>query len=347
MLESTHISGIRRMLSFESALSTLRKHRITDPTLGNDNTRNQDEHAVDPSRRSKRQRHGLYITGDASANFREEKNMTAVRKNVMDAFQNLEASIACRVCGQATGHMPRDCPDREIGQPWHHDNRAGGDRSQGHISGAPAILLDDYMIEYDYAGGADNAAGGERTLKPWERGFIGGPGLNLEKEILLLKAVQQRALKDRRASTQAHPNNPGFGGDTALGKSVFEPFEHSTDDNAVTGADFSFFDGPGNPSWSRARTPTMETSRPQRATQDELNPSSYARNGNHITPLPPPSSGLPTSPLHGIAVPRRQVVQDDKLFNESPFMRQIKYTISSDHSIDDASRRRARFIALG
>lgn len=80
--------------------------------------------------------------------------------------------------------MARDCPDRKVGQPWRNgnDNRFG-DRNQGRIGGAPENELDAFMaemggggqprgaIEYNNNGG-DN--GGERNVKPWERGPSGG-----------------------------------------------------------------------------------------------------------------------------------------------------------------------------
>ncbi|EAT80773.2 hypothetical protein SNOG_11729 [Parastagonospora nodorum SN15] len=94
--------------------------------------------------------------------------------------QNFTASIICRVCGQA-GHMARDCPDRKVGS------------TVGAMTGRPGFVLevllenelDAFMaemgggqpraaIEYSNGGGADNSAGAERTLKPWERGPTGG-----------------------------------------------------------------------------------------------------------------------------------------------------------------------------
>ncbi|KZM20011.1 Branchpoint-bridging protein [Ascochyta rabiei] len=102
--------------------------------------------------------------------------------------QNFTASIICRVCGQA-GHMARDCPDRKVGQPWRNDNRFGGDRPQARIGDAPENELDAFLsemggggggqprgaIEYNGGGaGGDSYGGGERNLKPWERGPTGG-----------------------------------------------------------------------------------------------------------------------------------------------------------------------------
>ncbi|USP78440.1 Branchpoint-bridging protein [Curvularia clavata] len=99
--------------------------------------------------------------------------------------QNFTASIICRTCGQA-GHMARDCPDRKVGQPWRNDSRYG-DRNQGQIGGAPANELDAFMAEIGGGGGQPRGAleynngaaggdshGGERPLKPWERGPTGG-----------------------------------------------------------------------------------------------------------------------------------------------------------------------------
>ncbi|CAN9163465.1 unnamed protein product [Alternaria alternata] len=102
--------------------------------------------------------------------------------------QNFTASIICRVCGQA-GHMARDCPDRKVGQPWRNDNRFGDRGQPARIGGAPENELDAFMAEMGGAGGqpraaieyngngaagGDNYGGGERTLKPWERGPTGG-----------------------------------------------------------------------------------------------------------------------------------------------------------------------------
>jgi len=105
--------------------------------------------------------------------------------------QNFTASIICRVCGQA-GHMARDCTDRKVGQPWRNDGRPEG-RQAPRIGGAPENELDAFMaemgggsapargaIEYNGNGGAggpaggDNYGGGERAVKPWERGAAGG-----------------------------------------------------------------------------------------------------------------------------------------------------------------------------
>lgn len=96
--------------------------------------------------------------------------------------QNFTASIICRVCGQA-GHMARDCPERKVGQPWRNDGR--DNRNQGRIGNAPENELDAFMaemggaqprgaIEYGNGGGAGDAPGAERSLKPWERGSTGG-----------------------------------------------------------------------------------------------------------------------------------------------------------------------------
>lgn len=82
--------------------------------------------------------------------------------------------------------MARDCPDRKVGQPWRNDGRPdfNGGRAQGRIDGAPENEVDAFMAEIaggqprgaiEYGnGGGDPAAGGERTLKPWERGPTGG-----------------------------------------------------------------------------------------------------------------------------------------------------------------------------
>ncbi|KAH7555297.1 hypothetical protein J3E72DRAFT_6753 [Bipolaris maydis] len=103
--------------------------------------------------------------------------------------QNFTASIICRVCGQA-GHMARDCPERKVGQPWRNDNRFGDRGQPARIGGAPENELDAFMAEMGGAGGQPRGAieynnnnngasggdnyGGERPLKPWERGPTGG-----------------------------------------------------------------------------------------------------------------------------------------------------------------------------
>ncbi|OJD11289.1 branchpoint-bridging protein [Emergomyces pasteurianus Ep9510] len=105
--------------------------------------------------------------------------------------RNFTASIICRVCGNA-GHMAKDCPDRQRGTDWRNHGppvqsgrRGAGDavdremeQLMQELGGAPPS--DDKPQRRIEAGPGsyeqnDNNGGGERPLKPWERGPTGGP----------------------------------------------------------------------------------------------------------------------------------------------------------------------------
>ncbi|PGH18142.1 branchpoint-bridging protein [Helicocarpus griseus UAMH5409] len=102
--------------------------------------------------------------------------------------RNFTASIICRVCGNA-GHMAKDCPDRQRGTDWRNNGPVQGRRGAGdavdremeqlmqELGGAPSDDKPQRRIEAGPGGYEQNDSygGGERPLKPWERGPTGGP----------------------------------------------------------------------------------------------------------------------------------------------------------------------------
>lgn len=61
--------------------------------------------------------------------------------------RNFTASIICRVCGNS-GHMARDCPDRQRGANWRNDGPApgrpaigGGDAVDREYEVSPTFIL--------------------------------------------------------------------------------------------------------------------------------------------------------------------------------------------------------------
>lgn len=66
--------------------------------------------------------------------------------------RNFTASIICRVCGNS-GHMARDCPDRQRGANWRND---------GPVPGRPAIGGGD-AVDREYEASLPNASVGIKT----------------------------------------------------------------------------------------------------------------------------------------------------------------------------------------
>ncbi|KAK2781189.1 hypothetical protein FQN52_001770 [Onygenales sp. PD_12] len=103
--------------------------------------------------------------------------------------RNFTASIICRVCGNA-GHMAKDCPDRQRGTDWRNHQPGGPGRHGGaadavdremeqlmqELGGAPPTEGQPRRIEAGPGSYDQNEShGGERELKPWQRGPTGGP----------------------------------------------------------------------------------------------------------------------------------------------------------------------------
>ncbi|KAI9881128.1 MAG: hypothetical protein M1830_008286 [Pleopsidium flavum] len=112
--------------------------------------------------------------------------------------RNFTANIICRVCGNA-GHMARDCPDRQRGANWRNDAPGGlpGRGPPGRAIGAGDAVDREYeQLMQELSGGApigngeapqrieagpggyengngDAYGGGDRDLKPWQRGPTG------------------------------------------------------------------------------------------------------------------------------------------------------------------------------
>ncbi|KAH3990973.1 hypothetical protein HBI56_238940 [Parastagonospora nodorum] len=228
--------------------------------------------------------------------------------------QNFTASIICRVCGQA-GHMARDCPDRKVGQPWRNDGRPGGDRNQGRIGGAPENELDAFMaemgggqpraaIEYSNGGGADNAAGAERTLKPWERGPTGGaaPWARNDREggdHNSAAAPPPWAGGGGGGGGRSYDQNNGYGGGNAAPWASAAPAAPAAAgygyggygyDQAAPGAY-------GAPGYGAPAAPT--------GPPPGLGPlfQNYGASGTPPPPPPPPSGSVPPPPPPGDAPP--------------------------------------------
>ncbi|KAJ9637214.1 hypothetical protein H2199_007500 [Coniosporium tulheliwenetii] len=144
--------------------------------------------------------------------------------------RNFTANIICRVCGNA-GHMARDCPDRQRGASWRNDDRGGfgGRPAPGRVGPGDAVDREYESLMQELSGGAPIAAGatqqrieagpggydqngadgygggGDRGMKPWERGPTGAAA-----------PWQQRDRDDRGGSGAAPPPwaGGGHGGDS-------------------------------------------------------------------------------------------------------------------------------------
>ncbi|KAI9769901.1 MAG: hypothetical protein M1835_006623 [Candelina submexicana] len=135
--------------------------------------------------------------------------------------RNFTANIICRVCGNA-GHMARDCPDRQRGANWRNDDGPPARGAPGRAIGQGDAVDREYeqlmqelsgggpvgdsaapqRIEagpdgYDNAGG-DGIGGGERDLKPWQRGPTGAAA-----------PWQQRDRDDRGSRNDYQPRDGG------------------------------------------------------------------------------------------------------------------------------------------
>ena len=111
--------------------------------------------------------------------------------------RNFTANIICRICGNA-GHMARDCQDRQRGADWRNGPPNGApDPTAGRSIGAGDAVDREYeQLMQELSGGAPNGEprhrieagpggyengdrqgynGGDRDLKPWQRGPTGAP----------------------------------------------------------------------------------------------------------------------------------------------------------------------------
>ncbi|KAI9737498.1 MAG: hypothetical protein M1834_009653 [Cirrosporium novae-zelandiae] len=116
------------------------------------------------------------------------------RKYDCPEARNFTANIICRVCGNA-GHMARDCPDRQRGQDWRNGPSGFSGRAPpGRAIGSGDVVDREYeSLMQELSGGApvangeaphrieagpggyngDHYGGGDRDLKPWQRGPTG------------------------------------------------------------------------------------------------------------------------------------------------------------------------------
>lgn len=247
--------------------------------------------------------------------------------------RNFTANIICRVCGNA-GHMARDCPDRQRGANWRNDDRRGSrpgttgtgdavdreyEQLMQELSGgspaaigsgsAPRAIENGPGGNYDdnrsggYGGGRgyENDNGGDRGLKPWQRGPTGGP------------APWQR--RDERGPPRDAPTGPsgsgaglapwqqsGHGGSSAGSAAPWA--QNNLHQSSHHGAPHAS----ANP-WNAVPSapPAMSNPMSMFPGAPGMGPppgmSGYGMGGYGIPPPPPPGSSIPPPPPPGGSLP--------------------------------------------